>query len=975
MRTRSLRKLFAAFVAVVLTVSLAAQPVLASAGPDFSVANLMTEYTVDPLGIDVEQPGFTWQMQSDGIGKSQSAYQIVVESGDETVWDSGRVESGYSVNIPYEGEPLEGSTRYTWSVTVWDEKGASAVSDEASFETALMDLGWDGALWLQTGKESNDVAPMFRKEFEVTKDIASARLYASAAGIYEAYLNGEKVGDGFFNPGWTDYMDNVNYECYDVTDMLVPGANAIGAMLGEGWYSGDVSVVGEDRYGTDEDMAFIAKLVITYGDGTRDVIVTDGSWSACISGPVRQNNFLDGEKYDANYEIDGWNEPGFQEDKDWFAASPTDTVENIGAFTAHVGNPVVIVEEFTPISVNKVTRADSEEVFIYDFGQNFAGFASIRITGEKGTTVSMRYGEMLNDADAGELIYGTASQQYGYRGNDDNEGTIYDVNLRTFHAIDSYTLKGDPDGESYMPRFTFHGFRSMELTGLEEPLPLEDVTGIALSCANEEGVSSYESSNPYVNQLVSNVFWSQRSNFIAVPTDCPQRDERMGWTGDAQIFARTATYNYNADQFYSSWLRTVGTSTTEAGLVSNVAPAKNIIFYGVCNNAWADAAIIIPWQIWQQYGDTTVIEENYELMTRYAGYLETTDWKGGGILADWLSVEATDNSLVNNAFTAHSLDLLSQMAAAIGRDDDAKKYRDACELSKAAWRDLYVLDSGDLLSSTQTAYDLALAFDLLTEEQRPLIELLFEKDIEDHGYHLTTGFNGTPFLNTVLSDIGDVEESYALLEQEEYPSWLYSVLQGATTTWERWNSYTLEDGFADPGMTSFNHYAYGAIYEWMIRYSLGIERDEAEPGYKHIILQPTPGGTLTYAKGHYDSVYGTIESGWERVDPTSENCLYTFTVPANTTATLYLMVDGTEPSVEAAVDGVTYEGMAEHNGQQVAVFTLESGSYSFVYADGAVQAAAGDAGPAFMAILEEASAAASASGEASGTGGETGSAS
>ncbi len=362
-------------------------------------------------------------------------------------------------------------------------------------------------------------------------------------------------------------------------------------------------------------------------------------------------------------------------------------------------------------------------------------------------------------------------------------------------------------------------------------------------------------------------------------------------------------------------------------------------------------------------------------MTRYAGYLESTDYKGGGILADWLSVETTDNSLVNHAFTAHSMELLSEMAAAIGRDEDAAKYAAAAEQSKASWRELYVLDSGDLLSPTQTAYLLALQFDLLDDAQRPMVELLLKNDIEDHDYHLTTGFNGTPFLNTVLSDMGDVDASYALLEQEEYPSWLYSVLQGATTTWERWNSYTLEDGFADPGMTSFNHYAYGAIYEWMIRYSLGIERDEAEPGYKHIILQPTPGGTLTYAEGHYESVYGDIRSGWQRADAGSENCLYSFTVPANTTATLYLMVDGAEPVVDANIEGVTYEGMAEHNGRQVAVFTLASGSYSFLYVDGAVTAVSGDAGPEFMEILQEASAAGSASGEASGASGEAGGAS
>ncbi|MCI8497711.1 MAG: family 78 glycoside hydrolase catalytic domain, partial [Clostridiales bacterium] len=759
-------------------------------------------------------------------------------------------------------------------------------------------------------------APMFRKEFNTTSNIASAKLYASAAGIYEVYLNGAKVSGDYFNPGWTDYMKNTMYQTFDVTNMVIEnGANAIGAMLGEGWYSGNITHVGADRYG--KELAFIAKLVITYADGTQSTIVTDDSWTVNTTGPIIDNNFLNGEKYDARKEIADWDKAGFAADNSWRKVKTVDSVQNIGKLISQIGPTVTQVDTVKPVSVNKVTRADGKEVFIYDFGQNFAGIVSLKnLKGEAGSTISLRHGEMLNDAPKGT------------RGCDDNEGTLYDANLRTFKAIDTYTLKGDENGESYTPRFTFHGFRYLEISGITEPIPLEDVTGIVLS-SDAEWASSYETSNELVNRLYLNVIWGQRSNFLSIPTDCPQRNERMGWTGDAQIFTRTGTYNMNANQFYAKYLNDVRTSQRSDGQISHVAPALNV-YESYSDNGWGDAITIMPWQIYQQYGDTSIIRENYAAAKKWVSFMEknsTNYVRPGGSLGDWLSINSsTPTTVTDTAFFAYSADLMSKMAAVIGEDADAAYYADLSQKVKAAWRGRFMKEDGSLTVDTQTAYLVALNFDLVLPDQRANIARLLVENIKEHGYHLTVGFVGVSYLCPVLSDMGYDDVAYKLLEQETYPGWLYSVLQGATTIWERWNSYTLDTGFGDVSMNSFNHYSYGSIQEWMMRYSLGIERDEAQPGYKHIILQPTFGGTLTYAKGHYDSVYGRISSGWTL---NGKDFTYDVTIPANTTATLYLPTETTDvfESGKALAEAEGIQVIGEKNGKLV--MELGSGTYSF----------------------------------------------
>ena len=760
-------------------------------------------------------------------------------------------------------------------------------------------------------------APMLRKEFETNAErkVTDARLYASAAGLYEMYLNGEKVGKDYFNPGYTDYMKRTMYQTFDVTGMVKDGGNALSAMLGKGWYCGNITHVGPNRFGTEP--ALLARLVITYDDGSKEEIVTDNSWKYSGDGPIVDNNFLDGEKYDATKEMPGWDEVNFDE-TGWTNASVT-TPKNIGPLEAQTGETV---QQVATLNVVSDPTEPKENAFIYNFGQNFAGVVSLNLPGEftkanPGLKISLRHGEMLND-DSGT--------------GDDVEGSLYDENLRTFKAIDTYTIRGDENGEVYTPRFTFHGFQYLEITGIDEPLPKEWVTGIVLSNALET-TGDFNTSSDMINQLYSNVIWGQLSNFISIPTDCPQRNERMGWTGDAQIFARTATYNSNANQFYTKYLGDVRSSQRSDGAISNVAPALNV-YESYYNNGWGDAVTIIPWQVYQQYGDVQVIRDNYDAMKAWIDCLKNNTIAGTLLrpdqgLGDWLAPVTTPQGITDTAFFAHSAELFSKMAAVVGNDADAQTYGTLAEDIKAQWRAKYQNEDGSLNVQTQTAYLVALEFEMLKEEDRAVVAKQLADDIKAHDYHLTVGFVGVSYLCPILTQEGYNDVAYKLLEQETYPSWLYSIKQGATTIWERWNSYTKENGFGPVDMNSFNHYSFGSIAEWMFRDILGIERNEDAPGYKAFILQPTFGGSLTSADGYYDSSYGTIESSWVLA---GNDYAYNATVPANTTATLYLPAENGAAVYESgkditkeAVDGITFVGY--ENGK--AVFNLVSGSYAF----------------------------------------------
>lgn len=778
----------------------------------------------------------------------------------------------------------------------------------------------DGTLYVAPGKkflqndytlESSPSAPMFRKEFSLDsgKVVKSARVYATARGIYDLYLNGKQVGEDYFNPGWTDYRVRFMYQTFDVTDMLKDD-NAIGAVVGNGWLFGNLSIVGKGTY-TSENIGpkgILAKVVIQYTDGTSQVINTDGTWKYYGNGPVIEDDFFDGETYDARKEVPGWHTASF-DDSSWKAAETAQA--NPKLITAQIG-PTVRIDNDVECSVVGTIKPDvpvndpSYGVTIYDLGQNIAGNVKVKLEGPAGTVVKMRFGEMI----------------------DVNKGnTLYIENLIGAKATDYYTLKGTPGGEWYTPRFTFHGFRYFEVSANIVPPSPEDIKGIVLTSTIDQ-ISTFESSNQLVNQLYSNIVWSQRDNFLSIPTDCPQRAERMGWAGDAQIFARTSTYNMDTNQFFEKWMQDVRDSQLSNGSITNVSPH---VHTGDGTNGWGDAVVIVPWQMYQQYNNVGILKDNYAAMKKWVAYLaanSTNYIRPNSGFGDWLPVVSTSKQLTNTAFTAYANLLLSKIAVILEQDADAIVYQNQYQSIKTAWQNRFINEDGTLTENTQTAYALAIMADLIPAEKMDNAATAFVNNIRDNGWHLTTGFMGTGNLAQMLSKIGRDDVAFRLLEQTGYPSWLYSVVNGATTIWETWDCYIAETGvFRDPNYGSFNHYSFGAIQEWMMRNMAGIERDETDPGYKKFILQPTFGGTFTYANTSWESAFGTIVSNWSLEGNTFK---YDCTVPANTTAMLRLPTALTGSITES---GIAVAGSSDITFVETkdgrSVYTVGSGSYHF----------------------------------------------
>lgn len=791
-------------------------------------------------------------------------------------------------------------------------------------------------------------APMLRKNVDVTKPVKSARLYVTARGIYEFYINGERVSNDYFSPGWTDYRYRIMYNSYDITTMLKQGSNGLGAMLGSGWYS-DLNIFTSnnvDPYGIKQSL--LAKVVVNYEDGTSQTIVTDGSWKKYDDGPVVRNGFQFGEDYDARKEVDGWKDGGF-DDAAWDAA---DIFEAPGAavkIQAYVGLPIQNNITLDAISVTEPVKG----TFVYDFGKNIVGVPRLEgMKGKAGQVVNLRFGEMIYP----ETIPTDPVAPYTIEMYKKMKGQVYVENYRGAISIDNYIMRGKPEGETYQPIFTDHGFRYLSVTGLDKPLPIEQVKAVVLESIGN-ATSHYESSNEHVNMLFQNILWGQRGNFQAVPTDCPQRDERQGWTGDAQVFARTATYfSPWVGKFYARWFHSMRDNQNIDGSYFNYYPVTGRPPYGFTNNqpgwmGWMEAGIIVPYQVYMQYGDVRVIEEHWDSMVRYMDYLERSavDFiQPNSGIGDHLAIERTNIGLTNTAYYAYDAYMMSKMAEVLGKTAESRKYALLYENVKEAFNKKYVNEDGVTVAEhrafrwpgmptpqggpkdgdiipvdTQTSYALPLYFNLFDDSVKDKAVANLVKDIEEHGNTLTTGFIGTPYLNNALSENGRDDVAYTLFEQEKYPSWLYPVLQGATTMWERWNSYTIENGFGPVDMNSFNHYAYGAIGEWMFSHSLGIQRDEQKPAYKHIILQPKVGGEISFAKGHFESSYGVIESGWEK---TKDGYIYLVTIPANTTASLNLQASGiSKVKVLKGEEGVgpfrslTGKVMAE----------LQAGSYEF----------------------------------------------
>jgi alpha-L-rhamnosidase len=678
-------------------------------------------------------------------------------------------------------------------------------------------------------------APYLRRSFVISQPVASARLYVTALGLYEARLNGERVGDAVLAPGWTDYAQRVAYQTYDVTGLLRPGENVLGALLADGWYAGftgfDAKRAGA-HYGTAPE--FLAQLVIGFTGGTSQMVVTDAHWRARFAA-IRHADLLMGERHDLAREPHGWDAPGF-DDAAWFPVRSRDLDRR--ALVADPGPPIRVTQEIAPVSVT----GDGAGRYIADFGQNLTGWLKVAVDGPAGACVRIRHAEVL-----------------------DSGGRLYTENLRTARQTDEFVTSGGP--EVLEPRFTVHGFRYAEISGYPgQPGPGDIVARVVHSDIPATG--SFESSADWLGQLLRAIDWGQRGNFISVPTDCPQRDERLGWLGDAQIFARTACYNRDVAAFFAKWLDDVADAQHESGAFPDIAPRLSIPWSG--SPAWGDAGVIVPWTLHTMYGDTAILHRHFSAMTRWMDLLERenpdylrTRNLGNGY-NDWLAPgeDDTPRELLATAYWAHDAALMAGIAEATGRPEQAAGYRALRAKIGAAFAGSFVAADGQIASGTQTAYALGLHMRLIPEELREAAAGYLVGAIRAADWHLSTGFVGVGYLLPVLSSTGHDEVAYRLLEQRSAPSWRYMIEHGATTIWERWDGWTAERGFQSASMNSFNHYALGSVGEWLYRFVLGIDQEPGSAGFQRLLIRPHPGGSLRWARGSYESVRGLIRTEW-----------------------------------------------------------------------------------------------------------------
>ncbi len=844
---------------------------------ELSIYDLTCEHKVNPLGIDVQNPRFSWKINSTGRNVMQNAWSIEVStdikfSRDKIVWKSGKVTSDQSVLVPYAGNKLLPCQRYFWRVKVWSNSGKeSKWSETAHFETGLMDpSGWV-ARWIE--KEDDTLryspSPHFRKEFKISKPIAKATVYVTSHGFYELHLNGNKVGDQVLTPGWTSYNKRLQYQVYDVTGQVVKGNNAIGAVLGDGWYRGTLAW-GNNWAIYGKRLGLLLQLRIVHTDGSETIIVTDETWKANQDGAIRMNDIYNGEIYDARKRLTGWNLPGYDDSKWVPVRTAAYRMDNI---IASESVPVRKIQEIKPVKIFRTPKGS----LVVDMGQNMVGWVRLKVKGERGTVVTLRHAEVL-----------------------DKYGEFYTENLRRAKCQLQYTLSGDGE-EIYEPRFTFMGFRYVEVNGFPGELTAENITGVVVH-SDMEVTGSFECSNPLLNQLQHNIQWGQKGNFVDVPTDCPQRDERLGWTGDAQVFCRTAAFNMNVAAFFTKWLKDVAADQKPGGEVPDVIPDvlnRQDATTASPSAAWGDVAVIVPWTMYLVYGDSKFLENQYPSMKAWVEYIrkkagDSYLWKGGSKYGDWLFYHPpirnhtefdghTEHDFIATAMFGYSTKLLSLAAKELGKDDDFKFYDDLFNKIKEAFAHEYITPAGRVGTGSQTSYVLALMFDLLPENLRKNAAGFLVADIKSRRNRLSTGFVGTSYLCHVLSNMGYTDVAYDLLLQEAYPSWLYPVKMGATTIWERWDGIKTDSTFQDPGMNSFNHYAYGAIGDWMYRVCAGIEA--AAPGYKNILIQPSPTDKLTYARATFESYYGQILSGWEKIE---SGITVKIKIPVNTRATILL---------------------------------------------------------------------------------------
>lgn len=837
----------------------------------------VSEGFVNPLGFYDGTPSFSWQLPVSDQVLSQSAYQIVAASspdllpGNADIWNSKKQKTAQSTWVKYGGADLQSRQKVYWQVKYWNQDNeASKWSVINHFELGLLDNSDWQAKWIGLDTKKEKVIgsqenilhrPQYlRKGFEISSDVASARLYITAKGVFDVALNGEDVSDDVMPPGYTPYKVRIETITYDVTNLVKSGQNTIGIEVAAGWHSGRLGWM-KTYWSDTESPKALAQLEVTMKDGSKKMILSDETWKGTTNGPIRMSEIYDGETYDANLEMPNWTTNNF-DDTTWESVHTFPVTKDIRLEPKRH----TTVKSKIEVATKEIIRKG--KTVIFDLQQNMVGVPLLKVPMKKGQTLKIRFAEKLSP-----------------------DGTFYTENYRSAQSTNYYTASEDGVIE-WMPKFTFHGFQYVELSGFDtSKTPSKDwVTGLVQYSDFEEN-GTFTSSHEKLNQLQSNIVWGLRGNFFDIPTDCPQRDERMGWTADAQVFAPASMFNADVYRFWASWMQSVGESQYDNGGVPWVVP--DVLYNNKVSAGWGDACTIIPWKVYLRTGDKKILEENFETMKGWVKYHESVTKNyisKMGFFADWLQPlpENGDNkgdtskSLIGTAFFAHSANLTAKTAKELGRIEEYEKY-DALYKKVARAFEKKFFDHGKVkkVAETQTSYLLALAFGLLSEENEANAKIHLLEKIAEADNHLRTGFLGTPLLSEVLDATGEIDLMYKILFKETYPSWFYSINQGATTIWERWNSYSKKDGFNPQNMNSLNHYAYGAIGEWMYERIAGIAPLEA--GYKKIRIAPVAKDPLTSASATLNTPYGEVASSWKIEN--GEFLLET-RIPANTTAVI-----------------------------------------------------------------------------------------
>jgi len=845
--------------------------------------NLLCEYLANPTAVDAAHPRFTWELGHSERGQKQTAYRVIVstdskvESG--TVWDSGRVASANSTQVLYAGNSLRSDTAYFWKVKWWDNGGReSAWSQAARFETGLLSPGDWKAVWIGGKNE-------LRKEFVLDKKIRRARVHISGLGYCELRINGRRVGRNVLDPGWTTYAKRVLYSSYDVTEYLRQGPNVLAVMLGQGWF---------------KSRALLLQLNLEGLEGTPMAIVSDGSWKV-MDGPVVADSVYDGETYDARLETRGWDQPGY-DDKAW---PPASLVQGpAGVLAAQSMPPIQVVDTIVPL---KMTNP-SPGVFIYDLGQNFSGWARLRVSGPEGTRVRMRFSELLYD-----------------------DGRINTENLRGARAEDDYILRGEGE-EAYEPRFTYHGFRYVEVTGFPGVPSLDSLRGrVAHSSVRQTG--NFSCSNPLLNQIQRNIIWGQKSNLHSIPTDCCQRDERMGWMGDAHGTAEEALMNFDMAAFYTNFIRDIRDEQDDLGQITDTVP--HIWGSRPADPAWGTAYPLIVWYLYKYMGDVRLVEEQYEGVKKYVEYLRTREEDGlvaYSYYGDWVSVEMTPGALVSAFFYLYDIEVVRDLARVLGREADVQTYSRLADRIRKKFREKYYdAKAGRYGTGTQTADALALFLEIPEEKERGgVFDDMRNNILYQHDTHLTTGIMGTKYIFDVLTRFGSSDLAYELAGQRTYPSWGYMVDNGATTLWELWQNKT------GPSMNSHNHPMFGSVGAWFYKALAGIEPAEGALGFDKIRVAPQVVRDLRFASGSIRTLRGDVTVAWHRED---KRLHLDVVVPVNSEAEITLptlnlknivvqeggRVIYVEQAFQPGVAGITSLKVVDSN----LIINAGSGRYSF----------------------------------------------